>query len=811
MRVKKYHRIILYIFPLINPAAMKDRFHIVVFVALLFAAARGGAQTVLFEDFNAGIPTSWSVVDGGTTTDTWFGTTNGYFNNYIDGSQFAFVDSDAAGNATNTVLSEQLISPVINGTLYTQLFVEFDHYYREFSQDSGYVEVYNGSSWVTLASYTTDQGAWNSPAHPVFDLTPFLNSNLRLRFRYEDYSIWAWWWAVDNVHFYVPLALDATIATLAVPTGTCGLTTTETIGIVVRNEGTSSISNLPVSYQVNGGGTITETIPGPIASGATFSYNFTTGANLSAAGLYDITAWTSLPMDGDPSNDSLSAPQFSNHVPAAAMPYHEDFENGPAGWFASGQNSTWDFGTPAKTVIMGAASGSNAWVTGGLTGDYANLEQSQVEGPCFDLSNVSNPWVGLNIWWNAEWSWDGAALQTSVDGGQTWVTTGTFGDPWDWYTDNTINGAPGGQNEGWTGRLASNDGSNGYRRAVHSLTSVAGQAEVLVRVVFGSDGSVRDDGIAFDDFTIANGPSLYLGPDTMACDSAVLDAGPAASYSWNNGDTTRTISVDSSGSWSVVIRDSFGFPVGDQIQVTIFDTDALELGPDTALCQGAGFNLMADPAAQSFLWNTGATTASLPVSVSGQYSVQATYPPGCVATDTVNVVFSSLQAAISLVSDTLCRGLVTAFADGSTAAQTWWWDFGDGGFSSQANPLHVYSSGGTFLVTLTVSDSNCTETATRLVFVDVCTGLEDPETGSVELYPNPSKGDFRLEVSSDAPGDHRLEIRDVRGRLVYRDEWKLQSGSNLRQIQFEPATGGLYFVRVSGPVVNWSGKVMVLR
>ena len=48
-------------------------------------------------------------------------------------------------------------------------------------------------------------------------------------------------------------------------------------------------------------------------------------------------------------------------------------------------------------------------------------------------------------------------LQSSIDGGTTWQNVGAKGDPNNWYTDNSINGAPGGQTaataEGWTGRI----------------------------------------------------------------------------------------------------------------------------------------------------------------------------------------------------------------------------------------------------------------------------------------------------------------------------------------------------------------------
>ena len=60
-------------------------------------------------------------------------------------------------------------------------------------------------------------------------------------------------------------------------------------------------------------------------------------------------------------------------VVISEFPYWENFEKGEAEWHSYGQFSTWAFGTPRKGVIQGAASGSNAWVTGGLgIGTYAS-------------------------------------------------------------------------------------------------------------------------------------------------------------------------------------------------------------------------------------------------------------------------------------------------------------------------------------------------------------------------------------------------------------------------------------------------------
>ena len=178
-------------------------------------------------------------------------------------------------------------------------------------------------------------------------------------------------------------------------------------------------------------------------------------------------------------------------------PYSEDFEAGPGGWVATnGANGTWALGTPAANVINSAASGANAWTTN-LTGNYNANENSFVQSPVFDLTSLTAPSIEFRIWWNSEFSWDGMVLQSSINSGGTWQNVGALGDPNNWFNDGTINGNPGGQQVGWTGRGAAN-GSQGWRIARHALTGLAGQSNVIFRFAFGSDGTVQDNGVAFD-------------------------------------------------------------------------------------------------------------------------------------------------------------------------------------------------------------------------------------------------------------------------------------------------------------------------
>jgi hypothetical protein len=95
---------------------------IIAFIALACVAH---AQVFLDENFDSGIPAGWTITDGGGNNDTWHGTPN-YGGSTLDGSAFAFVDSDDAGSVD---MDEILESPAVNATGYTYYFLEFDQYF----------------------------------------------------------------------------------------------------------------------------------------------------------------------------------------------------------------------------------------------------------------------------------------------------------------------------------------------------------------------------------------------------------------------------------------------------------------------------------------------------------------------------------------------------------------------------------------------------------------------------------------------------------------------------------------------------------
>jgi len=104
---------------------------------------------------------------------------------------------------------------------------------------------------------------------------------------------------------YTPLAYDIAVVSIDSPS-TGVLSDNENIIVTLENFGENTVSNFDISYQVNGGNTVTESFTGSLAYNETSQFAFYTTYDFSAPGDYEIVANTSLGGDDVPSNDSSS-------------------------------------------------------------------------------------------------------------------------------------------------------------------------------------------------------------------------------------------------------------------------------------------------------------------------------------------------------------------------------------------------------------------------------------------------------------------------------------------------------------------------
>lgn len=203
------------------------------------------------------------------------------------------------------------------------------------------------------------------------------------------------------------------------PTQGCGLTSTETVKIVVKNYGGATVSTpFEVGYSLNGGATYTkEWFNSSINSEEEIEFTFTTPANLSTSGLKNMVFRTYLVGDQDPSNNSFSQNLYV--FPTVTFPYETSFEASSSYWYPGGINSSWQWGTPLGEYIDGASNGTKAWVTS-LSQNYRNNEHSYLESPCFDLTGAQYPVFSFDYMMEVEEGNDGMYIEYSIDGGLTW-------------------------------------------------------------------------------------------------------------------------------------------------------------------------------------------------------------------------------------------------------------------------------------------------------------------------------------------------------------------------------------------------------
>ncbi|TND09612.1 MAG: hypothetical protein FD123_969, partial [Bacteroidetes bacterium] len=578
-------------------------------------------------------------------------------------------------------ISAHLVSAVYDFSAVTAPKIKFWYHMYGATMGTMHIDVDTTGlgNWVldAVPSWTDNLNLWQMRDVALTGLGG--RPSVRIRIRAQTGTSFTSDMAVDDIEVYEPLPADLKAYTV-VAGGNCGNSVTTPVELTLINAGTNTIpagTSLPLAFEINSN-VVNETMitSTPILSNDTFTYTFTTGfADLSGPLAITIDAWSAWSSDPAAGNDSVTNTAIGIPI-IAAYPYYENFESGENGWIINnGTTGTWAFGTPAKTTIIGASSGVNAFVTGGLgTGTYLDLDNSYVEGPCFDFTNICDPVISMRVWWNAEFSWDGMNVTISTDGGQTWSLAGAFGDPLNWYTDNTIVGVPGGFQEGWSGRASTSNGSGGWVTARHRLPAAANMPNVKIRVNFGTDGSVVDDGVAFDDVRIFNGTDL--GADQTICSPATvnLDAyhgNPAATYLWSTGETTQAISVDSSGWYSVAITANMTCTITDSMYLAVVSpSTVIALGADTSTCVAP---VMLDAGywpGCTYAWSNGDTTQTISAAISGTYIANVTTPCGTLR-DTIVIAVNPLPV-VALGTDSTYCGSATLIA--GTGSDTYLWN-----------------------------------------------------------------------------------------------------------------------------------------
>lgn len=308
--------------------------------------------------------------------------------------------------------------------------------------------------------------------------------------------------------------------------------------------------------------------------------------------------------------------------------------------------------------------------------------------------------------------------------------------------------------------------------------------------------------------------ALSVSPDDTICagQTVTMTAANNASYSWNTGATTQSITTGTTGDfWTTVSNTSYAgcFLVSDTVHIEVMPLPVVNLGSDTSFCEGNSFVLDAQNAGATFLWNTGATTSSINTNAGGSFWVSVTSVYGCQNADTVVLTIDSLPAA-GFTSNII--GTTASFNDQSTNNTTWSWDFGDGNFSTLQNPTHNYGAPGTYTVTLIVSNSCDSDTATDIIIIS---GVDEvtANSGSLIAFPNPATDHVTINCIPEWSGVTILSVYDVSGRAVAPALQTTFTSKALNTVVLNTSelSNGVYTIRITSGSAELSTRIVIAR
>ncbi|MBC6992936.1 gliding motility-associated C-terminal domain-containing protein [Neolewinella lacunae] len=213
--------------------------------------------------------------------------------------------------------------------------------------------------------------------------------------------------------------------------------------------------------------------------------------------------------------------------------------------------------------------------------------------------------------------------------------------------------------------------------------------------------------------TITPAPQVTAGPDQSICagESVVLTATGDGPFTWSNGQTGASITVNPTTSTTYTVRVGSGSCQSTDAQaVTVTAQPTLDLGGDQVYCAGEATTLTALGSYTNVVWNTGATGPTIPLHTTGTQVYSATASNGnCSVSESVTITITPAPQVTAGPDQSICAGesvVLTATGDGPFT-----WSNGQTGASITVSPTTSTT------YTVRVGSGNCRSTDEQTVTV----------------------------------------------------------------------------------------------
>ncbi|HLG02320.1 MAG TPA: T9SS type A sorting domain-containing protein, partial [Bacteroidia bacterium] len=290
----------------------------------------------------------------------------------------------------------------------------------------------------------------------------------------------------------------------------------------------------------------------------------------------------------------------------------------------------------------------------------------------------------------------------------------------------------------------------------------------------------------------ANGPTTFCQGGSVQ-----LTSSSPANNLWSDNSTLQTITVNSSGSFSVNVTDANGCSATSaSTSVTVNPappTPTVTANGPTTFCQGGSVQLTSGSPANN-LWSDNSTTQSITVNSSGNYSVNVTDANGCSAASSVTIVTVNSAPSVTLGSDTtICTSSQLTLNAGNFSSYQWQDNSTLSTLLVDGNTLGT----GTYTFFVNVVDMNgCSASDTAAISITVCTGISDLGMINVNISPNPTEGILNLMIGNFQGNKLDIEIMNAEGQIVYSKKIFSNSDGFSGQLDISTLSKGVYYLKI---------------
>ncbi len=302
------------------------------------------------------------------------------------------------------------------------------------------------------------------------------------------------------------------------------------------------------------------------------------------------------------------------------------------------------------------------------------------------------------------------------------------------------------------------------------------------------------------------------GPINICYDQSVtLDAGAGyKSYTWSNGKVGQTLKVETTGSYSVTVKDNNNcYGTSQPVSVTVHEPvePVITIVGPTAFCEGQSPTYLQAPAGYSYQWQkgsnilTGQTNQKYYPTTGGNYRVTITDAWGCTKkSESVNITVHNLPSTkITLPpgeDKKICEGVETVTLTAkSCGGCTYQWRKNGANITGATQISYTVSTAGDY--SYKVTDGNgCTATSKTTTITNKCRLGADEPVGPVFLvYPNPANNAVMIQWMDDCSSPLvQMTMRNMMGQVVMHHALLCEQLQQTARVDVSNLPTGLYFI-----------------